>query len=276
MKIGDINKLKVSRNSPYGMYLIDDAGDEVLLPKKYLTGNEKEGDFISTFIYNDSEDRLVATTEIPKIKLNEIAVLKVVDVTKHGVFLDWGLEKDLMVPFKEQNKKMLLGHAYVVCMFLDHDTDRLVATTKIKRFLSNDHLEIKEKEQVDLLVYNKSELGYEVVINGKHTGLVFSNEVFSPLKIGDQLTGYIKNIRKDGKIDVSLQPDMTTHLKKSNELIINALKANGGELNLSDRSSPEDIYRNLNMSKKTFKKAIGALYKQRRIVIRPDRISLVE
>jgi len=275
MKIGEINSLKVSRNTPHGIYLSDDAGVDVLLPGKYLNGDEKEGDEKQVFIYNDSEDRLVATTETPKIRLNEFAGLKVVDINKYGVFLDWGLDKDLLVPFKEQNKKMLLGHTYVVRLILDEDTDRLIGTGKIKKFLSNDQLTITEHERVELLVYNQSELGYEVIINGKHAGLVYKNEVFSPVINGQRLTGYIKHIRQDGKIDVSLQPDKTTHIKNSNELILNALKVNGGKLSLSDKSTPEEIYTALHISKKTFKKAIGTLYKQRRIIIGPDQISLV-
>ncbi|MCK5372460.1 MAG: GntR family transcriptional regulator, partial [Cyclobacteriaceae bacterium] len=202
--------------------------------------------------------------------------LKVIDVNKNGVFLDWGLEKDLLVPFKEQNKKMQLGQTYVVRMYLDEDTDRLVATAKLKKYLSNEELTIKPGDEVDLMVFNQSDLGYEMIIDQQHVGLVYRNEVFSPVNIGDKLTGYIKQIRNDGKIDVSLQPDSATHIEKSNEVIIRALKSNDGVLNLSDKSSPEDIYAALNMSKKTFKKAIGNLYKQRKITIRSGQISFVK
>ncbi|MCK5105632.1 MAG: GntR family transcriptional regulator [Cyclobacteriaceae bacterium] len=276
MKIGEHNSLKVLRDTPHGIFLADEEGEEVLLPGKYLSGDEKEGDVKEVFIYNDSEDRLVATTETPKILLNEFAALKVIDVNKNGVFLDWGLEKDLLVPFKEQNKKMQLGQTYVVRMYLDEDTDRLVATAKLKKYLSNEELTIKPGDEVDLMVFNQSDLGYEMIIDQQHVGLVYRNEVFSPVNIGDKLTGYIKQIRNDGKIDVSLQPDSATHIEKSNEVIIRALKSNDGVLNLSDKSSPEDIYAALNMSKKTFKKAIGNLYKQRKITIRSGQISFVK
>lgn len=276
MKIGEYNSLKVLRNTPHGIYLGDDEGEDVLLPGKYLRGDEKEGDIKEVFIYNDSEDRLVATTETPKILLNEFAALKVVDVNKNGVFLDWGLEKDLLVPFKEQNKKMQLGQTYVVRMYLDEDTDRLVATAKLKKYFSNEELTIKPGEKVELMVFNQSDLGFEVIVNKKHIGLIYRNEVFSPVKIGDKLTGYIKQIRNDGKIDVSLQPDIASHIKNSYNEILNALEAREGVLFLSDKSSPEDIYSALHMSKKTFKKAIGNLFKQRKITLGSDRISLVK
>ncbi len=275
MKIGEINLLKVARDTPHGIFLVDEDGEDVLLPGKYLTGDEKEGDIKEVFIYNDSEDRLVATTETPKIKLNEIASLKVIDVTKNGVFLDWGLEKDLLVPFKEQNKKMQLGQSYVVRMYLDEETDRLVATARIKKYLSNDDTDFAIGDKVDLLVFNQSDMGFEVIINDSHLGLVFRNEVFSSIKIGDTKVGYIKQIRSDGKIDVSLQPSMNLHLENSNEEILNILKGNGGMLNISDKSSPEEIYAELKMSKKTFKKAIGTLYKKRKIIIEANSISLI-
>ena len=197
-------------------------------------------------------------------------------MNSYGVFLDWGLEKDLLVPFKEQNKKMQLGQTYVVRMYLDEDTDRLVATGKVKKYFSNNELTIEPGDKVELMVFNQSDLGFEVIINGKHLGLIFRNEVFSPIKNGDKLTGFIKQIREDGKIDVSLQPDIQTHIENSNEVILAALKTQGGNLNLSDKSSPEDIYATLHMSKKTFKKAIGSLYKQRKITMGSGRISLVK
>jgi len=268
--------LKVARDTPHGIFLVDEEGEDVLLPGKYLTGSEKEGDVLDVFIYNDSEDRIVATTEKPKIKLNEFAALRVIDVNKSGVFLDWGLEKDLLVPFKEQNKKMELGNSYVVRMYLDEETDRLVATAKVKKFLSNDTLTVKEKDKVSLMVYNQSDLGYDVMINEKHMGLVFRNEVFAPIKVGDILSGYVKKIRDDGKIDISLQPDIKTHVENSNDVILNALISHEGVLNLSDQSSPDEIYLKLHISKKTFKKAIGNLYKQGKITIENDRILLVK
>lgn len=275
MKIGQLNSLKVSRNTPHGVFLEDDEGEDILLPGKYLTGDEKEGDIKELFVYNDSEDRLVATTETPKIQLNEFAALKVIDVNKSGVFLDWGLDKDLLVPFKEQNKKMQLGQTYVVRMYLDEETDRLVATGKVKKYLSNEELTVQSGDKVDLMVFNQTDLGYEVIINSCHYGLVFRNEVFTPIKSGDLLTGYIKQIREDGKIDVSLQPDKMTHIENSNEVILNALKSQGGTLNVTDKSSPEDIYAAFQMSKKAFKRAIGSLYKQKKIKIEAGEISLI-
>ncbi len=268
--------MKVLRDTPHGIFLADEEGEDVLLPGKYLEGNEKEGDIKDVFIYNDSEDRLVATTETPKIKLNELAALKVVDVNKNGVFLDWGLEKDLLVPFKEQNKKMQLGQTYVVRMYLDEETDRLVATAKVKKYLSNEELKIKPGDKVDLLVFNQTDLGFEVVINNAHYGLVFRNEVFKKIKTGDRLEGFIKQIREDGKIDVSLQPGVATHIENSNEIILKALNEHDGQLNLSDKSAPEEIYNELQMSKKAFKRSIGSLYKQKKIKIEEGKIILSE
>lgn len=276
MNIGRINTLKVSRDTPHGLFLVDDNEDDVLLPGKYLKGDEKVGDELDVFIYNDSEDRIVATTETPKIKLDEFAVLKVIDVNSNGVFMDWGLDKDLLVPFKEQNKKMVLGNSYVVKMYLDEETDRLVATAKIKKFLSNETLEIEEKEKVDLIVFNQGDLGYDVMINEKYIGLIYRNEVFSQIKTGDKLVGYVKRIREDGKVDISLQPDQATHMENSSSVILDALEKNGGIINLSDKSSPEDIYNTLQISKKAFKKAIGILYKQRKILIEPKQITLIQ
>ena len=276
MNIGRINTLKVSRDTPHGLFLVDDNDDDVLLPGKYLKGDEKVGDELEVFIYNDSEDRVVATTETPKIKLDEFAVLKVIDVNKNGVFMDWGLDKDLLVPFKEQNKKMVLGNLYVVKMYLDEETDRLVATAKIKKFLSNEALEIEEKEKVDLIVFNQGDLGFDVMINEKHIGLIYRNEVFSQIRIGDKLDGYVKRIREDGKVDISLQPDQATHMENSSSVILEALENNEGSIKLSDKSSPEDIYDTLHISKKAFKKAIGILYKQRKILIEPNQISLIK
>jgi predicted RNA-binding protein (virulence factor B family) len=276
MKIGQINSLKVSRDTPHGIFLVNDEDEDVLLPGKYLKGDEKEGDIKELFIYNDSEDRLVATTETPKIQLNDFAALKVIDVNKSGVFLDWGLDKDLLVPFKEQNKKMQLGYTYVVRMYLDEETDRLVASGKVKKYLSNEELTVQPGDKVELMVFNQTDLGFDVIINKCHYGLVFRNEVFAPIKSGDSLQGYIKQIREDGKIDVSLQPDKLTHTANSNEVILDALKSQGGKLNVTDKSSPEDIYAAFQMSKKAFKRAVGSLYKQKKINIESGEISLTE
>lgn len=276
MKIGQLNSLKVSRNTPHGIFLVDDEGEDILLPGKYLTGDEKEGDIKELFVYNDSEDRLVATTETPKIQLNGFAALKVIDVNKSGVFLDWGLDKDLLVPFKEQNKKMQLGQTYIVRMYLDEDTDRLVATGKVKKYLSNEELTVQPGDKVDLMVFNQTDLGFDVIINKCHYGLVFRNEVFETIKTGDSIQGYIKQIREDGKIDVSLQPDKMTHIENSNDEILIALKAQGGKLNVTEKSSPEEIYAAFKMSKKAFKRAIGSLYKQNKILIEAGEISLIE
>ena len=275
MEIGTTNKLKVKRKSPNGMYLVDESEEEVLLPNKYLSGQETIGAEVEVFVYNDSEDRLVATTENPKIKLNEFGTLKVVDVTKYGVFMDWGLGKDLLVPFKEQNKKMEVGKKYVVRMFLDEDTDRLIGSSRIRRFLSNEQLSVSDGEKVNLLVFNESELGFDVVINGKHIGLIYKNEVFTQIHIGDQMEGYVKLIRPDKKIDITLRSDNSTQIHQCINEILKALNENDGELQLSDKSAPQEIYKILKMSKKDFKRAIGRLYKQQKIKIEPAKIKSI-
>lgn len=276
MNIGETNILKLLRITAPGAYLADEDEQEVLLPGKYLNGNENIGDELEVFLYNDSEDRPVATTEKPKITLNNIAPLEVVAVSKFGVFLDWGLEKDLLVPFKEQIVKMQVGEKHVVRLYLDEETDRLAATARIRKYLPNDPVTVQEGEEVSLLVFHISKLGYEVVINQKHTGLVFMNEVFSELHTGDSLQGYIKKIRSDHKIDVSVRPPARQHAESSVQVVLDALHANAGHLDMNDKSSPELIYKKLQMSKKTFKQAIGQLYKQRKILIESHGISLVE
>ena len=230
---------------------------------------------MEVFVYNDSEDRLVATTEKPTLKLNEFGALKVVDVTKHGVFVDWGLGKDLFVPFREQNKKMEVGKIYVVKVLLDEDTDRLIGSSRIRKFLSNEDLSIREGDKVDLIVFNKSNLGFDVVINEKHCGLVYKNEVFKKIEVGDRLEGYVKHIRADKKIDITIRPDQLAHIQQCVISILKALNEHGGELPVSDKSAPKEIYDLLKMSKKDFKKAVGALYKQRKIKIESTRIILI-
>ena len=273
MIIGKKNKLLINRRTDNGFYLVDEDENEVLLPNKYIPQEAKEGDEIEVFVYKDSEDRPVATTLTPKIQRHEFAFLEVKDVNNYGAFLDWGLEKDLMVPFFEQAVKMESGKGYVVYLFLDQETDRLVATSKVEDFLEDEDVELEEGQEVDLLVFKKTDLGYKVIINNLFEGLIYHNEIFQPVQIGDALKGYIKTLREDKKIDVILQKTGYKNIIEPNsEKILNAIQQNDGFLPLNDKSSPEEIYTTLGMSKKVFKKAIGALYKQKVILIKNNGI----
>jgi predicted RNA-binding protein (virulence factor B family) len=274
---GKINHLKIIKRSTFGLYLGDESGDEVLLPNKYCSDQMKPEGELDVFIHRDSEDRIVATTLTPHILLHEFALLRVSAVTKVGAFLDWGLEKELMVPFREQRQKMEVGRWYIVFLDLDQKTDRLYASNRLERFLTNDHLSVSEGEEVDLVVLQKTDLGYSVIINHKHKGLVFSNEIFQDLRIGDRLKGYVKKVREDRKIDVSLQPIGYIKSNETNsELIYRQLVEHKGFLPLTDKSTPEEIHAILGISKKAYKKSIGALYKQKKIILVDTGIRLLE
>ncbi|MCF2488555.1 S1 RNA-binding domain-containing protein [Dyadobacter sp. CY347] len=273
--IGKYNNLTIERLTSVGMFLSDVEGEEVLLPNQYLTDEMQIGDTIKVFVYLDSEDRPVATTETPKIIRNQFAFLEVTDVTEHGAFMEWGLIKDLFVPFREQSTPMQVGEWHVVFLYLDQKSSRLIASTKIDRFLENERLTVAEGDQVDLLIFSKSDLGYNAIVNQYHKGLIYSNEVFREINIGDSLKGYVKKIREENKLDLSLQKTGYEVVEPTAQFILDELKKANGFLNLSDSSSPEDIYKKLQISKKVFKKAIGGLYKQGLIKISDDGISLV-
>lgn len=273
--IGKYNNLTIERLTSVGMFLSDVEGEEVLLPNQYLTDEMQVGDNIKVFVYLDSEDRPVATTETPKIIRNEFAFLEVTDVTEHGAFMDWGLIKDLFVPFREQSTPMQVGEWHVVFLYLDQKSSRLIASTKIDRFLENDRLTVAEGDEVDLLIFSKSDLGYNAIVNQYHRGLIYGNEVFREINIGDSLKGYVKKIREENKLDLTLQKTGYEVVEPTAQAILDQLKKANGFLNLSDSSSPEDIYKKLQISKKVFKKAIGGLYKQGLIKISDDGIRLV-
>lgn len=273
--IGKYNYLTIERVTSVGMFLSDVEGEEVLLPNQYITDDMQVGDQIKVFVYLDSEDRPVATTQTPKIVRNEFAFLEVKDVSEHGAFLDWGLIKDLFVPFREQPKPMEIGEKYVVFLYLDQKTQRLLASAKIDKFLESERLTVAEGDEVDLIVWQKTDLGYNVVVNQYHKGLIYANEVFQPLQIGDYLKGYVKKIREENKLDISLQKTGYEVVEPVAKQILEEVEKGKGFLALSDSSSPEDIYNKLKISKKVFKKAIGGLYKQGIIRITEDGIYLI-
>ncbi len=269
-------ELKIAKRATFGLYLADDSGEEVLLPNKYCTEEMKPGDTTRVFVYKDSEGKKVATTLTPKVFIHEFALLKVSAVTGVGAFLDWGLEKELMVPFREQKQKMEAGRWYIVYLDLDEKSDRLYASNRVERFLQNDQISVKEGEEVSLVVLQKTDLGYSVIVNHKHKGLIFDNEIFQDIRVGNQLKGYVKKIRDDNKIDISIQAIGFRNVNDSNsELIYKTLAENGGFLAVTDKSSPDDIYTQFGISKKAFKKSLGALYKQKKVDIQADGIKLI-
>jgi len=275
--LGDYNELKIAREVDFGVYLASEDGD-ILLPAKYVPQGAKVGDKVRVFVYRDSEDRMIATNLAPYATVGEFACLTCKDVTPFGAFLDWGLEKDLLVPLHNQKDKMQLGRKYCVYLYLDESSDRVVATTKLGKHLHNHDIPLAQGEEVDLLVAGFTEIGIKVIINNAYMGILFKNEVFRQLRLGDRTTGYIKQIRPDNKIDVSLRKPGTTQKAESDdasEKILRVLGQGSGWLPLSDNSSPEDIYQTLGMSKKTFKRAIGSLYKAGKIKLEEDSIRLV-
>jgi len=274
IKTGEYNVLKVIKEKTMGVFL-DDGDAGILLPKRFVPPGTKIGDDLKVFIYHDGEDRVIATTLQPKGVLGDIVKLRVVSTTEHGAFLDWGLMKDLFVPRSKQISFMRPMGDYLVKIYLDEQTGRLAATERIDQFLSNEILTVKEKDIVDLLVYRKTDLGYVVIINNLHIGLLHSNEVYRTIDIGDSFTGFIKTILPENKIDVAAGKPGYKRVEDETEKILRLLQENDGYLPYHDKSSPEDIYSFFGMSKKTFKMTTGALYKQRKIEFTQTGIKLV-
>lgn len=275
IELGRNNILKVAREVDFGLYLTDGTED-ILLPIKYVTEGTKVEDEIEVFVYKDSEDRPIATTLEPFAKLDEFACLEVVDVNSSGAFLDWGLEKDLFVPIKEQQAKMKEGGNYVVKVCFDYRTERLIGVGKIDSLFNKDASSLEEGEEVDLLIYAQTDLGYNAVINNQFTGLIYHNDVFVPLSIGDKTSGYIKSIRVDGKIDITIRPvglDAIEAAKRS--ILVNLRFAKDGVLELHDKSNADEIKLKLGLSKKLYKKAIGGLYKDGKVSLEDNCIKLI-
>lgn len=274
-EIGKSNRLKVVKLVDFGAYLDGGNNVEILLPSRYISSPIQIDDEINVFIYTDSEDRLIATTDIPLIKVGEFAYLKVKQVNRVGVFMDWGLPKDLLAPFNEQRTKMLEGCEYLVYAYLDDTTKRIVASSKIEKFLGNKIPEYKKGEQVEILVYQSTEIGFKVIVDNAFYGMLYHNELFSVLNIGDRRFAYIKRVREDGKIDLTLSDRTETRVSVLAEQIYSWLEINGGKSTISDKSEPEEIKRLFECSKKDFKKAVGLLYKEKRISITNEGINTV-
>lgn len=273
LKIGEFQTLVIAREMPQGLYLENEEGDEVLLPGPYITEDMKEGHSLEVLVYCDSSGREIASTEKPHFLVNQFAYLKVTGISEFGTFCDWGVSKELFVPFKNQAQKMVLGNGYVVHMYLDEVSERLVGTTKLNPFLYNERDDDFETgEKVELLIYAVSELGYKAVINNSHTGLIYKSDVFKPIEVGEKLDGYIKKPREDGLIDLSLQPIGHLSIEPNAQMILDKLMKADNFLPFSDKSDPNEIRKHFGISKKLFKKATGSLYKQKLILLKPDGI----
>jgi len=274
LEIGNYNKLRVVKEVDFGIYLDGGEDGEILMPLKYVPDGVKPEDEIEVFIYSDTEDRLIATTETPLAKVNEFAHLKVNAVNKYGAFLEWGIIKELLVPFREQKIDMERDFSYIVYIYLDDETKRLVASAKVNKFLNKENPPYEINDEVNILIQRKTEIGYMAIIENEFGGLLYKNEVFKDIEIGDRLKAFVKKIRDDGKIDLALQKSGYSQIDSVSQNILKIIKDNDGFIGATDKSSPDLIKAIFNVSKKSFKKAIGTLYKQRIIIIENDGISL--
>ena len=274
--IGKYADLEVVKEVEFGLYLDGGPFGEILLPIRYVPKGVRPGDELRVFIYCDSEDRIIATTEKPYATVGEFAYLKVNGISSYGAFLDWGLSKDLFVPFREQKYRMEMGEQYLVMIYLDEITERIAASSKLNKFLEDEGEPLEQGMKVELLIAEETDLGYKAIINEQRWGVLYYNEIFQEIEIGDVVEGYIKNIREDEKIDLSLQAQgYLQQIPIAVQQVLDKLKENDGFLPLTDKSSPDDIYDTFEMSKKSFKKAIGKLYKDRFIQLEKEGIRLI-
>lgn len=267
IELGRFNRLEVVKRVDFGMYL--DGGDEgeILLPARYVPEGCEVGDWLNVFLYLDNEERLVATTLTPLVQVGQFAYLEVAWINQYGAFLNWGLMKDLFVPFSEQKKKMEVGRKYVIHAHLDEESYRIVASAKVDRYLSKEMPEYRPGDEVDILIWQKTDLGFKAIIENQFAGLLYDSEIFRTLHTGDTLTAFIKQVREDGKIDLTLQKPGMARVEDFSETLLQYIKENGGRSSLNDKSPAEEIYNTFGVSKKTFKKAVGDLYKKRLIVL---------
>lgn len=273
-EIGRPNNLEVVKFHDAGAYLDGGPYGEILLPNRYVTHLTRIGEFVDVFVYFDSEDRIVASTDFPKAMVDEFAYLQVVSTTSFGAFLDWGLPKDLLLPFREQKQPVVANRSYVVYVYVDSRSNRIVATTKVERYLNLEEPIFQAGDEVSLLIFEKTDLGFKAIINNTHTGVLYLNEVFKPLEIGQTIKGFIKKMRPDGKIDLATEQQGYQKVDPISADLLQHLKDSGGFLSLNDNSDPDQIKQQLQMSKKTFKKAVGALYKRQLITIEENGIRL--
>lgn len=274
LSLGRFNALEIVKEVEFGLYLDGGEMGEILLPKRYQPAEYEIGQLLDVFLYLDNEERLIATTLTPKVQVGEFACLKVNWVNEHGAFLDWGLMKDLFVPFREQKQRMEVDRYYVVHCHVDEDSFRIMGSAKIDRYLNVVEPTYKSGDEVDILIVHATELGYKAIIDNRFSGLVYKNEVFRPIKMGDRMKAYIRQVREDGKIDLMLQRHGKAQRRELTDVVMQALKDAGGFLPYHDKSDAEEIYEEFQVSKKQFKRALSELYKRRKIIIEPNGIKL--
>ena len=275
IELGKYNQLEVVKEVDFGLYLDGSDDGEILLPSRYVPEGTKVGDMLNVFIYLDKEERLVATTLDPYAQVGQFAYLEVAWVNQYGAFLNWGLMKDLFVPFREQKLKMQVGRKYIVHVHLDEESYRIMASAKVEHFLSDEKPEYNAGEEVDILIWQRTDLGYKAIIDNKFSGLLYENEIFQPISVGMQMKAFIKQVREDGKIDLELQQGGMKKVKDFSDTLLAYIKEQRGFIRFTDKSDAEQIYNTFGVSKKTIKKAVGDLYKQRLIVLEPNGIYLV-
>jgi uncharacterized protein len=275
INIGKTNTLKVSRETDVGFFLTDEVNNEVLLPLSQTKHSVNLNTTIDVFVYTDSDGKLIASTITPYATINTFAYLRVTDTTSVGAFIDWGLEKDLFVPFDEQREDMEKDSFYVVYIYLDTVSNRIVASSNIDKFIVTDIIRLEVAQEIDVLIYQESGLGYSCIINNTYKGLIYHNDIYKDVYVGDELKGYVRTIREDKLIDVSFQKSGFKNVLDSTELVLEYIKTNNGYTPLNDKSPPEEISIKLSMSKATFKKAIGILYRHKKVLIKPDGVYLV-
>lgn len=273
--LGDYNTLLVSRKSDIGLYLDGGPDNEILLPNKYVPEGAKEGDELRVFLYLDQEERLIATTQEPYAKVGDFAYLECVWVNQYGAFLDWGLMKNLFCPFREQRQHMEIGKSYLVHVLIDRDSYRIMASAKVSKFLSDEIPPYQPDDEVEVMIWQRTDLGYKVIVDNRYYGLIYRNQIFQPIHIGDRMTAYISNVREDGKLDVALQHTGRQQTMDFAATLLQYLKEHNGVCDLGDKSEAEDIAQRFHVSKKTFKRAVGDLYKHRLITVKPLEIKLI-
>jgi predicted RNA-binding protein (virulence factor B family) len=276
VEIGKYTELEIEKIIQQGAYLL--TGDEspsILLPTRYIPENAQIGDLVKVFIYRDSEDKIIATTDKPLVIVGEFAYLKVKSQSNFGAFLDWGLMKDLLVPFSEQKEKMNIGQSYLVGLYVDKLTNRIVGTQHINKYLRDNEITINEGDEVDILICDETDLGYKVIVNQKYWGMIYKNQIFSDIDTGQRINAWVKQIREDGKIDVTLQQPGFKEVLSAEDKILKLLEQQNGYSDLNDDSKPDEIYTELQISKKVFKKAIGKLFREKKIMITENGIQLI-
>ena len=274
VNLGKFNQLEVVKEVDFGVYL--DGGDdgEILLPTRYVPDDCQPGDMLNVFIYLDNEERLIATTLTPLVQVGEFAYLEVAWVNQFGAFLNWGLMKDMFVPFREQKMKMQVGRGYIIYAYVDEESYRIVASAKVERYLSKDMPEYKEGELVDILIWQKTDLGFKAIVDNKYSGLLYQNEIFQSIETGMRMKAYVKQVRDDAKIDLELQRGGARKVDDFAEVLLQYLEEHEGRTSIYDKSEADEIYETFGVSKKTFKKAVGELYKKRLIVLEEQGIRL--